>query len=72
MIGATACATCRTIRRFLLAFGAGGFLIWQLTGSLPFEGEDAAIWRAFLIVVTIFYSVSIFQRTRQMRQKWRR
>lgn len=72
MIGPTACATCRMIRRFLLAFGIGAFLTWQITGSLPFDGENATIWRAFLLVVTGFYLVSIFFRMRQMRQRWRR
>lgn len=72
MIGPTACTTCRSIRRFLLAFGAGVFLFWHYTGSLPFEGRNADLMRVLLIVVILFYGFSIVIRLRQMRQKWRR
>lgn len=72
MTGAIGCTTCRSIRRFLLAFALGGYLCWEWTGSLPFEGQNAEVFRILLIIVAAFYAVGIGLRVRQMRQTWRR
>lgn len=69
---ALSCATCRMIRRFLIAFGLGLFLTWQLTGALPFEGEDASAWRAMLLIVILVVGLNIFMRVRQLRARWYR
>lgn len=71
-MGAFACTTCRMIRRFVLAFGLGGFLAWQVTGTLPFDGNDGNAWKGLMLVAVLFSGLSIFMRMRQMRARWRR
>lgn len=72
MMGAFACTTCRMIRRFVLAFGLGGFLAWQVTGTLPFDGAGADTWKGLMMVAVLFSFFSVFLRMKQMRQRWRR
>lgn len=70
-MGAFACTTCKIIRRFLLAFGLGGFLAWQVTGTLPGQAGGEA-WQGVMWVAVLFSGLSIFLRMRQMRGRWRR
>lgn len=72
MIGAVSCLACRAIRRFLFAFAVGGFLAWQFTGSLPFQGDDAAVWQGLMAVAIMFTFLSVFMRMREMRARFRR
>lgn len=72
MMGAFACTTCRIIRRFVLAFGLGGFLAWQVTGVMPFDAEGSDVWKGFMWVAVIFTFFSVFMRMKQMRSRWRR
>lgn len=67
-----ACATCRMIRRFVLAFGAGVFVMWQVTGSLPAETPDNGMWRGFMFVAMFFLVAGVFFRMREMRARMRR
>ncbi len=71
-MNAITCTTCRMIRRFLVAFVVGLFLTWQLTGALPFEGDDANAWRAMMLIVIVVVGLNIFMRVRQMRARWHR
>lgn len=71
-MNALTCTTCRMIRRFLIAFLVGIFVSWQLTGSLPFDGEDADAWRAMLLIIIMVVGMNIVIRVRQMRARWRR
>ncbi len=71
-MGALGCLTCRMIRRFVLAFGLGAFVAWQVTGTLPFEGEGADTWKGLMMVVVVFSILSVLMRMRQMRARWRR
>lgn len=67
-MGAFACTTCKIIRRFLLAFGLGGFLASQLTVTLPGQaGDEGVMW-----VAVLFTALSIFLRMRQIGGRWRR
>lgn len=66
------CLTCRMIRRFVLAFGAGVLLMWQATGQLPAETADNAIWRGFMFVAMFFLIAGVFFRMREMRNRMRR
>lgn len=72
MLGAASCLVCRAIRRFFLAFAIGGFLAWQFTGSLPFEGDDAGVWQGLMAVAVMFTFLSVFMRMREMRARFRR
>ena len=72
MMGFTACQTCRLIRRFLLAFGLGVFLMWQFTGKLPFDPDSTAVMRAMMAVVIIVAGVNLYARMKQIRARLRR
>jgi len=60
------------IRRFILAFGLGAFLTWQVSGTLPFDGEGENAWRAMLLVVMLVTALNVFMRMKQMRARFRR
>lgn len=66
------CATCRMIRRFVLAFGAGVIVMWQATGTLPAETPDNGPWRGFMFVAMFFLIAGVFFRMREMRSRMRR
>lgn len=72
MMGPLACTTCRVIRRFLIAFGLGVFVMWQMTGSLPFDPDDTTILRAMMAVVIIFAGINLFVRMKQIRARFNR
>lgn len=67
-----ACLTCRMIRRFVLAFGAGVLVMWQVTGTLPAETADNGMWRGFMFVMMFFLVAGVFFRMREMKQRMRR
>lgn len=67
-----ACVTCRMIRRFVLAFGAGVLVMWQATGTLPAETADNAMWRGFMFVAMFFLVAGVFFRMREMKNRMRR
>lgn len=71
-MGAAACLTCRMIRRFVLAFGVGVFVMWQVTGGLPAEDADTGPWRSFLFVAVFFLSAIVYFRMREMRNRLHR
>lgn len=66
-----ACLTCRMIRRFVLAFGAGVLVMWQVTGTLPAETGDNDMWRGFMFVAMFFLVAGVFFRMREMRNRFR-
>lgn len=66
------CLTCRMIRRFVLAFGAGVLVMWQATGTLPAESADNNTWRGFMFVAMFFLVAGVFFRMREMRRMMRR
>lgn len=66
------CATCRMIRRFVLAFGAGVLVMWQVTGTLPAETADNGPWRGFMIVAMFFLAAGVLFRMREMKHRMRR
>ncbi len=66
-----ACVTCRIIRRFVLAFGAGVLVMWQITGSLPAEGANKGPWQGFTWVACFFLVAAVFFRMREMRSRMR-
>lgn len=66
------CATCRMIRRFVLAFGAGVLAMWQVTGTLPAETADNGTWRGFMFVAMFFLAAGVFFRMREMKSRMRR
>lgn len=72
MIDRLGCATCRMIRRFVLAFGAGVFVMWQATGTLPAETPENGPWRGFMIVAMVFLIAGVLFRMREMRDRMRR
>lgn len=67
-----ACLTCRMIRRFVLAFGAGVLVMWQITGSLPAEGAHQGAWSGFMYVAVFFLAAGVIFRMREMRARMRR
>ena len=66
------CASCRSIRRFVLAFGMGVFMVWQMTGTLPFQTGEGGPLQGLLMVAVLFFVLSVMMRMRQMRRRWRR
>ena len=72
LFAATSCLTCRMIRRFLLSFGVGGVLAWQITGANPFQPGSGVPMNGLLIVAMIFAFLSVFMRMREMRARFRR
>ncbi len=71
-MGPIACTTCRMIRRFLIAFGLGVIVMWQLTGSLPFDVEDTTILRCMVLVVIVFAGINLYIRMKQIRARFNR
>lgn len=71
-MGSLSCATCRLIRRFVLAFGMGVFLAWQMTGTLPLQTSEAGPIKGLMMVAVLFFVLSVMMRMRQMRRRWRR
>lgn len=71
-LSAATCLTCRMIRRFLLAFGFGGVLAWQLTGANPFHPGNGVPMDGLLVVAVIFAFLSVFMRMREMRARFRK
>ncbi|GGW23879.1 hypothetical protein GCM10011452_09020 [Gemmobacter lanyuensis] len=72
-MGPLACTTCRMIRRFVLAFGGGAFLAYQLTGTMPFQATASdEVWNGLMWVAVFFAFMSVFMRMRQMRARWKR
>jgi len=71
-MGVMACTTCRMIRRFLIAFGVGGYAAWQITaGALPNDAASQEVWRGALWVAIVIAGLNVFMRMRQMRSRWR-
>lgn len=66
------CLTCRMIRRFVLAFGAGVLVMWQVTGQLPAQSADNGMWRGFMFVAMFFLVAGVFFRMREMKNRMRR
>ena len=71
-MGPLACTTGRMIRRFLIAFGLGVIVMWQLTGSLPFDVEDTTILRSMVVVVIVFAGINLYIRMKQIRARFNR
>ena len=71
-MGPIACTTCRMIRRFLIDFGLGVIVMWQLTGSLPFDVEDTTILRSMVLVVIVFAGINLYIRMKQIRARFNR
>lgn len=69
---ALSCMTCRMIRRFVLAFGLGGFVAWQAGVTLPFDGGDVLVGQGLLLLVILFSILNLVIRMRQLRARWRR
>lgn len=65
------CATCRAIRRFLMAFVVGGMTAWQMGINIPYANTVES-WRLIVLVVLMFSVASVLMRLRQLRRNWRR
>lgn len=68
----SACATCRAVRRSLLAFALGGVVAWQAAGNLQFQGVNDHVLSGLMLVVVIFAFLNVFLRMREMRARFRR
>lgn len=75
-LSAASCLTCRVVRRFLLSFGIGGLLAWQVTGANPFQQAGQAgggmVMDGLMAVAVMFAFLSVFMRMREMRARFRR
>ena len=71
-LSAASCLTCRVVRRFLLSFGIGGVLAWQVTGANPFHPGNAVVMDGLMAVAVMFAFLSVFMRMREMRARFRR
>ena len=71
-LSAATCLSCRMIRRFLLSFGVGGVLAWQITGANPFHPGSGVPMDGLLIVAVMFAFLSVFLRMREMRARFRK
>ncbi len=70
-MGALGCATCRMIRRSVLAFGLGAFLAWKLTGTLPTDPAGSGAWGGFMWVAVAITVLNVIVRMREMRSRFR-
>lgn len=71
-LSAASCLTCRMIRRFSFAFGAGVFFAWLMTGTLPFQSANGEVMQGLMLVAVMFTFLSVFIRMREMRARFRR
>ena len=72
ILKAANCLTCRMIRRFLLAFSTGAVLAWFMTGTVPFQTQDAGMMQGLMLVAVFFSLMSVLLRMRDMRARFRK
>jgi hypothetical protein len=68
----TSCATCRALRRSLLAFALGGLVAWQASGHMPVQAGNGPVMSGLMAVVVIFAFLNVFLRMREMRARFRK